>query len=179
MNNNPTVICRKCSGPHFTIKCGKTKPEIVQNNIPSENGQALSVEERKAKYASKFKSDETVNDSRREKRLAQNSHFYNDNNTTNTNTNTTNTNTNKERTFRKTYRVKLAELPNDITEEELMELTCDWGHVVKLRVLNYNENSTAYIDFSTNEQADYFVSAIDKTPFDSILLSAIRVDSLR
>ena len=174
MSNIPTVICRKCGGPHFTIKCGKVKPEIINVSPCSEQGQALSVEQRKAKYASKFNSDEVINDSRREKRLAQNSHLLNDD------TNTTNTtNTNKERTFRKTYRVKLAELPNDITEEELMELTCDWGHIVKLRVLNYNENSTAYIDFSTNDEADYFVKALDKTPFDSILLSAIRVDSLR
>lgn len=176
MSDIPTVICRKCGGPHFTIKCGKEKkPEIVYANVCVEQGQSLSVEQRKAKYASNFKSDEVVNDSRREKRLAQNSHLLNDD----TNTPNTNTNTNKERTFRKTYRVKLAELPNDITEEELMELTCDWGHVVKLRVLNYNENSTAYIDFSTMDEADYFVKALDKTPFDSILLAATRVDSLR
>ena len=53
-------------------------------------------------------------------------------------------------------------------------------HYAKLygiRVLNYNESSVAYIDFGYEEEADYFVKAIDKTPFGMILISSTRVES--
>jgi hypothetical protein len=35
----------------------------------------------------------------------------------------------------------------------------------------------AYIDFGFEDEAKYFIEAIDKTPFDSLLLSATRVES--
>ena len=76
-----------------------------------------------------------------------------------------------------TYRVKLSELPNDMTEEEMLELTSEWGHIIKVKVINYDENSVAYIDFGFEDEAKYFIEAIDKTPFESLLLSASQVES--
>ena len=67
--------------------------------------------------------------------------------------------------YKKTWTVKIGELPVDMTEEEMMELLYNWGHIIKIRVLNYNENSTAYVEFGYEDEADYFVEAIDKTPF--------------
>ena len=135
MNNESTnkIICRKCSGPHFTIKCGKeiipTQPEkIAQPEIPKQQSYEKPI--RREKYHSKV-----------------------------------------------TYRVKLSELPRDMSEEELMELTSEWGHIVKIKVINYDENSVAYIDFGFEDEATYFIEAIDKTPFESLLLSATRVES--
>jgi len=79
--------------------------------------------------------------------------------------------------FKTTYRVKISDLPVDMTEEEMMELTCEWGHIVRIKVLNYNDSSVSYIDFGYEDEANYFIKAIDKTPFELILISASRVDS--
>lgn len=76
-----------------------------------------------------------------------------------------------------TYRVKLSELPKDMFEEEMLELVSEWGHIIKVKLINYDENSVAYIDFGFEDEALYFIEAIDKTPFESLLLSATKVDS--
>jgi hypothetical protein len=68
--------------------------------------------------------------------------------------------------------VKLSDLPLDTTESELYELLQDWGHIVKVKVLSYNECNVAYIDFIHNEEAMYFVEAIHKTPFDRYIITA-------
>ena len=135
MNNESTnkIICRKCGGPHFTIKCGKEKQVTIEQ--PEQKIDSPKV-------------NEYVNKQRRDKYHS-----------------------------RVTYRVKLSELPRDMTEEELMELTAEWGHIVKIKVINYDENSVAYIDFGFEDEAIYFIEAIDKTPFESLLLSATRAES--
>jgi len=66
-----------------------------------------------------------------------------------------------------------------MTEEELMELTTNWGHIVRIKLLVYEENSTAYIDFGYEDEAEYFVEAIDKTPFEHRIISACRVESYK
>jgi hypothetical protein len=124
------IICRKCGGPHFTIKCGKEKKEIIIEKPP------IDFSKNKQKYE-------------------------------------------KRPYFKTTYRVKLAELPKDMTEEELMLLTCDWGHIVRIKLLNYEESSVAYIDFGYEEEADYFVQALDKTSFDQIILLVCRVSNYK
>ncbi len=134
------IICRKCGGPHFTIKCGK-------ENI-SKQSDLKENKESKEKNKDHKKLDD--NFGHREKK-----HF-----------------------FKTTYRVKLSELPNDMSEDELRMLTCDWGHIVRIKLLNYDNNSTAYIDFGYENEADYFVEAIDRTPMESILLRAERVEVL-
>ena len=146
--NDNKIICRKCKGPHFTIKCGKEKKatEPIHNPIhePNMDKKEFSKETREP---NEFKN--------RHKQFERRPYF------------------------KTTYRVKISELPNDMTEEEMMELTCDWGHVVKVKVLCYHESATAYIDFGYEEEADYFIKAIDKTPFEYLLISAQRVDSFR
>jgi hypothetical protein len=135
MENQATnkIICRKCGGPHFTIKCGKEKKEEI---IEVEKNITYKTE----KYNTFEKKD-------------------------------------RKQYFKTTYRVKISDLPVDMTEEEMMELTSEWGHIVRLKVLNYNESSVAYVDFGYEDEADYFIKAIDKTPFELILISATRVDS--
>ncbi len=80
----------------------------------------------------------------------------------------------KPRIYKKGYSVKVSDLPMDITERELMELTSDWGNILKIRVNNYEQNSTAYIDFEYEDQANYFVESLDRTPFDSIIINVSR-----
>jgi hypothetical protein len=146
------IVCRKCGGPHFTIKCGK---EIIEEKKDTTE---------KVKKDSEFK------------HKSNNNQDYKNNNNQDYKSNTFERRERKQY-FKTTYRVKLSDLPTDMTEEEMMELTSEWGHVVRVRVLNYNESSVAYIDFGYEEEADYFVKAIDKTPFGMILISSIRVES--
>ena len=75
-----------------------------------------------------------------------------------------NDNKEKRNHFKRTYTVKLAELLLDMTEEELMELTHEWGHIIRIRLNTYEESSTTYIEFGFEKEADYFVKALDKTP---------------
>ena len=138
------VACRKCGGPHFTIKCGK---ESDKNKFDG------------SKNIDKNKSDGSKNP---DKKFRFNDKPYE-----------------KKPYFKTTYRVKISELPTDMTEEEMMELTCDWGHLVRIRVINYSDSSVAYIDFGYEEEADYFVKAIDKTTFQFLVISAQRVESFR
>lgn len=121
-----TVICRKCGGPHFTIKCGR---ELITKVIEPEP----ELESEKKEYK------------------------------------TSKTNTIK--IPRITHRVKISELPLDMTEEEIMDLTKDWGNIVRAKVIIYADNAVAYIDFSDKEQAIYFEEAINNTPFDHRVLS--------
>ena len=146
-----SIVCRKCGGPHLTIKCGKEsnsdkKILEVTPDKSTDKSTEIKVRDHKKVYTEFPSDDQRVH---REKKPY----------------------------FKTTYRVKLAGLPEDIDEEEMMHMTCDWGHIVRLRVLNYEENSVAYIDFGHEEEADYFVEAIDKTPFEYLILTAQRVSS--
>ena len=130
------IICRKCGGGHFTIKCNKNKEDKVTDKVTD-------------KFIEKFNP------------IRKNNNFEKT----------------KKTFYKKIFRIKLSELPINMTEHEMMELTYDWGHIVKVKVLNYEESSVAYIDFGYEEEADYFVKALDKTPFDVLLLSVTRVDA--
>jgi hypothetical protein len=164
------VVCRKCGGSHFTIKCGKEKqPE-----------QSTKVD--KSKLEENKKSDDKTQD-KINKQADTNikKSWYGDRNDRDRKPRYEDSNRTFEKRpyFKTTYRVKLSDLPIDMSEEEMMELTCDWGHIVRIRVLNYYESSVAYIDFGYEEEADYFVKAIDKTPFGFLVILAQRVESQR
>ena len=74
-----------------------------------------------------------------------------------------------------TYRVKISELPNDITENEIMEQLYEWGDIIKLKLLNYNDNSILYIDFKQEDQAEYFIRALNKTYFEHNIILVSRI----
>jgi len=145
------LICRKCSGDHLTIKCGKDNKPIDNN---TDNKTNIS---------------------------------NNKTNISNNKTNISNNNNNFRQYEKKEYikhdnsnrrplhKIKMSNLPTDMTDEELQELLYEWGHVIRLRVLNYQDNSTAYIEFKTEEEAEYLVKALHKTPFESILLDVSRI----
>jgi len=154
MNNETNLKCRKCGGAHFTIKCGKEKKEpmneeLFSDILPPENKIVNINKQEINKKQYEFKKSDNKNNYR-----------------------------NKFQSTNKiTYRVKLSELPNDMYEDEMLELTSEWGHIIKVKVINYDENSVAYIDFGFEDEAKYFIEAIDKTPFESLLLSASQVES--
>ena len=105
------IVCKKCSGNHLTLKCGKeikTKPILKENTIPDK---------------------------------------------------------------RKTVTVRLSNLPDDITVGELDFLMKDWGKIGRININSY-ENKAAFIDFYFKNEADYFIEAIDRTPFDNLIIRA-------
>ncbi len=172
INLKPTenkVVCRKCGGPHFTIKCGKDKKQ--------ESDTKSNPTELETKTNEKFEQTNQPVQSGKFDRKHFNDYKGRDNNNNDNKPRFNNEHRERRPYFKTTYRVKISELPVDMTEEEMMELTCDWGHVVKVRVLNYPESSTAYVDFGYEDEANYFIKAIDKTPFEYILISATIVDS--
>jgi len=168
-NEENKIVCRKCGGPHFTIKCGKEKKPEVQPAQPTQQTQLTNHEKPE-------KPSETIQENKEKKfhekskdKFHKNSNFENQDNKQKP----------EKKFFKTTYRVKLSELPLDMSEEELMELTTDWGHIVRIKLLIYEESSTAYIDFGYEDEAEYFVEAIDKTPFEYRMISACRVESFR
>jgi uncharacterized protein (DUF1919 family) len=74
------------------------------------------------------------------------------------------------------HRVKISELPIDMSEGEMCELLNEWGRVYKCKVINYENASVSFIDFENEEQANYFVKALDNTPFDHKVIRVSRVD---
>ena len=167
-NNENKVVCRKCGGAHFTIKCGKEKKieEPITTNLLINNEKSVDLIELNNESSNKSFYKNNNKDDRNDKFNKSNRNDKNDR-------------FEKRPYFKVTYRVKITDLPTDIYEEEMILLLCDWGHIVKVRVINYPESSTAYIDFGYEEEANYFISAIDKTPFEYTLLSACIVDSTR
>ncbi len=141
------IICRKCGGGHFTLKCNISTENKIQDNNANNNlvDNIKEIVKNVEKPKSKFNNNKTDN--------------YNNRNDNYNN---------------KSYCVKLNNLPTNMTEEEMVELTCDWGNITKIRVNNYTEVSTAYIEFKYEDQADYFVKALDRTDFESIIITAER-----
>jgi RNA recognition motif-containing protein len=68
------------------------------------------------------------------------------------------------------YKVKITDFPPDISEEELLELLKEWGPIKQVKLLNYKENSTAYIEFSSEIYAKHFVNALHNTTFDTNII---------
>jgi RNA recognition motif-containing protein len=71
----------------------------------------------------------------------------------------------------KTYTISISNLPNDINKYELHDLLKEWGNINKIKVKNYDYNSVAFIDFTDKKQSDYFIKALDKTPFEHEIIT--------
>ena len=112
------IVCKKCGGPHITLKCGKEpKPvEIKTYNEPT--------------YMSK----------------------------------------------KNIVTVRLSNLPEDITQYELEKLMKEWGSISRVNLNNF-ENKSGFIDFYIKSEADYFIEAVDRTPFDNLILRAEYIEN--
>ena len=111
------IKCRKCGGPHVTLKCGKEKqPEIIPAVVEKPKNQ-----HKKDHYIDK----------------------------------------------RKIVTVRISNLPDDITVPELNNLVSEWGKIGRINLNNY-DNTTCYVDFYFKDEAEYFIKAIDRTPFEHL-----------
>ena len=122
------IICRKCNGPHLTIKC-----KISQNN-------EVFLANREPKPNEVFLAN------REPKNIKQ---------------------------FNK---VKINDLPINITEDELRELLHDWGHILYLSIKIYNNSANAIIKFGNDEEATYFVEALNGTPFEKNIIHVEKIN---
>ena len=168
-NNGPKLVCRKCQGPHLTIKCGKESVSVIENKI-SEIDKPLTDKYSKdtnKDYKKEFKSDDTQSYYKKDKEGNEKSFKSKFNDKSDSK--------DFKHERRPLHKVKMSNLPVDMTEEELNELLYEWGHVVRMRLLNYETNSTAYIEFKDKEAADYIVEALNKTPFEHIMLDVERL----
>jgi hypothetical protein len=149
------IVCRKCNGPHLTIKCGKEKENKIEKLIVNENkeGEHVNVREDKPTF---FKKE------------------YSNRGNENYRNNRNNEYTKENETFkkRKYHKVKINYLPVDMTEEELLEaLYEDCGlKVSKIKVNNYDESSNAYIEFRTEEEVKYIIDSLHKTAFEHAII---------
>lgn len=73
---------------------------------------------------------------------------------------------------RKKITVKLENLPLDITLKELQCLMTEWGKIHKINFNNSDTLKIAFIEFNFLDEAEHFVKAIDRTPFDYQILHA-------
>lgn len=128
--------CKKCGGPHLTIKCGK-------NNNQEQNNSYLNNSPRR---------DSNRNNSHR-------------NNSNGNNSNRNNFNRNKEK-----FCVRISNIPDDLTIRELNDLLLEWGYIGKINFNNNIKYKAAYINFYIKEEAEYFVKALHKTPFDTFII---------
>lgn len=143
------IVCRKCGGDHLTMKCGKTKDEKPVEEKPIEKQENNNQEKLEETKENNNNNQEKLEDNKETRKYEP----------------------------RVSYRVKVSELPNDVTEDEMMELCNNWGYITKLKIINYEDTSVSYIDFNKEECADYFVEALHRTPFEHLLLNVTRVES--
>lgn len=68
------------------------------------------------------------------------------------------------------FTIKISNLPSDITIQELNELLLPWGHIGNIN-FGKSYNIVCYIDFYNKEEAIYFVQALDRTPFDNLIIN--------
>ena len=66
--------------------------------------------------------------------------------------------------------IKISNLPSDITVGELARLIGPWGEIGNINIKNYYEAYCSYIDFYNKNEADYFIRALDSTPFDNMII---------
>jgi hypothetical protein len=147
------IVCRKCKGNHLTIKCGKEESKLdkLTEIIPEE--KKIYIQKNYDRENKEFKPYDREN--------RENKPYDREN---------------KEfKPYRKFGKVKITNLPPDVTQEEMLELTYDWGMIARLTTVNHDENSNVYIDFKSEDMADYFVKALDKTPFEYRILSVERI----
>jgi RNA recognition motif-containing protein len=168
MDNESKIVCRKCQGPHLTIKCGKEKENKVEEKIKIQIDEKPREPRRDFKDRDQGKTSFPLAGLIFQKKINPDHHQPRDQ-------------PYPRRDFKSTKhgKVKLSNLPNDILEDDLYELLKDWGQVYKLNLVsrdNYSgqggttRSTAAYIEFRAEEQADYFLKAFDNTACNNQIL---------
>jgi hypothetical protein len=169
--------CKKCGGPHLTIKCGKNNSNRNNNMNNSSNNMNNSSNNMNNSSNNMNNSSNNMNNSSNNMNNSSNSNSYKNtshrNNMNNSNRNNFNRNNSDRNNFnrnREKFCVRMSNIPDDLTIRELSELLLEWGDVGKINFNNNIKYKAAYIDFNIKEEAEYFVEALHKTPFDTFII---------
>jgi len=201
MSSEKEIKCRKCGGNHLTIKCGKSETsKINQNNATdsldinislndndmkqsdgerkpyggerkSYNGERKSYNEERKSYNGERKpydGERKPYDGERKPYDGERKPFDGERKPYN----------GERKPYEKkiNFKVKINNLPNDISKEELYELCNDWGNIKYINVNGYKDESVAFIEFREEDQCKYFIEALDNTPFDYRIIKISRID---
>lgn len=66
--------------------------------------------------------------------------------------------------------IKISNLPTDIEVKELYNLITPWGDIGNINIKLYTDVTCSYIDFFNLDEANYFVEALNSTPFGNMIL---------
>ena len=77
---------------------------------------------------------------------------------------------NRNSRYRKKHVIKISNLPNDITTKELFDLVHCWGEIGNINIKAYYDSVSSYIDFYNENEANYFIEALNSTPFDNLII---------
>jgi hypothetical protein len=122
-------------------------------------------ENNKKKYN---KGEKKNNNSRNNNSRNNNSRNNNSRNNNSRNNNSRNNNSRNNNSIK--YVIKISNLPNDISVRELNDLILPWGHIGNIN-FGKSHNNISYIDFFDKNEAEYFVKALDRTPFDNLIIA--------
>jgi hypothetical protein len=175
------IICRKCKGNHLTITCGRINKEIFSDKPPENTGY-------KGLEASGYKESESAGGGY--KGGASGGGGYKESESAGggykggakggggyKGGGGGGYKGGEDGGYkRQVNKVKIGSLPTDMTQEELSNLLYDWGNVTNIRVLNYDESSTAYVEFKDIKEVDYLVEALHRTPFDKMIITVEKLD---
>ena len=178
------IKCRKCGGPHVTLRCGKEKTEPLISEPPPQqpyqkfNKPYMNKYDNKGPYENKGpyinkpyenKPYENKGPYVNKGPYINKPYTYNNKSYDNKSYDNKSYGNKSYIDKRKIVTVRISNLPDDITIEELTELVSEWGMIGRVNMSNY-ECKSGFIDFYNIAEADYFVKALNKTPFDSLIL---------
>ena len=215
MNSEKEIKCRKCSGNHLTIKCGKSETsKINQNNTTdsldinislNDNDMKQSDRERKPYDGERkpydgerkpYNGERKPYDGERKPYNGERKPYDGERKPYDGERKPYNGERKPYDGERKPYdgerkpydgerkpyekkinfKVKINNLPSDISKEELYELCNDWGNIKYINVNGYKDESVAFIEFREEDQCKYFIEALDNTPFDYRIIKISRID---
>ena len=76
----------------------------------------------------------------------------------------------------KRYKVKILNLPSNFEYNEISQFAKDWGHVLKINTKNFDTSSIAVVEFKYEREADYFIEALNNTPFEHYILKVTKIE---
>jgi hypothetical protein len=169
-NQNISLIkCRKCGGPHLTIKCGKSNEGLKL----IEKIEKINISYSKTDIKESISEKNTTRCEKIELRCEKTETKYGRHETS-----YEKTEFKYEKTAyipKKIYKIKIANLPIDITQYEILDLLKNWGHITNVNIKNYNDSSIAVLEFKFEDEMEYFIDALDSTPFEHQIISIIKL----
>ena len=144
----------------------KPKKKWVSGRLKSKK-QELGVEDKEEDSNKNFKKDTKPgrkNDTNENRLKNGSKRVYNDSRNK-SKTGPRNRNHNKQK-----HVIKISNLPSDISVPELAGLISPWGEIGNINIKNYSDAYCCYVDFYNKDEVDYFITALDQTPFDNMII---------